>query len=341
MIEKKLFQKIEKGDVYAYRLDNGKGLAAEILSLGGIIRKLEFLGIDVVLGRDDYNTYLHDGSYFGALIGRNSNRIANGRFELNQKTYTLAKNDGENNIHGGIDGFNTKIWDVKMQDGEEPKLILTTDAKDGEEGYPGNVKVKVTYTLTKNNAIAIHYEGESDSDTILNMTNHSYFNLNGHKSGSVRNHTLWLDCSFYTPVSEALIPNGQILSVKGTPFDFTTPKAVGRDIDAKDEQIGCGKGYDHNFVISGSGFRKFAELKGDKTNIKMEAFTDRPGVQIYSGNYIKNEPQCKDGGLYSQNQGICLETQAFPGFTDFAHFAGGFLKKGEKYDTVTEYRFSK
>jgi len=341
MIEKRLFQKIEKGDVYAYTLDNGKGLTAEILSLGGILRKLEFSGVDMVLGREDYNEYYHDGSYFGALIGRNSNRIGGGKFTLNGKEYDLAHNDGENNIHGGIDGFNTKIWNVEEIDGEEPSLVLTTMSKDGEEGYPGNLTVKVTYTLTKENGIVIHYEGETDADTILNMTNHSYFNLNGHKSGNVRNHTLWMNCDFYTPVSKTLVPDGQILSVKGTPFDFTTAKTIGRDIDIKDEQLGYGNGYDHNFVITGSGIRKFAELVGDKSGIKMEAFTDQSGVQIYSGNYVENEPLCKDGGLYDKNQGVCLETQAFPNFTKHAFFPSGFLKKGEKYDTVTEFRFSK
>jgi len=342
MIEKRLFQKISKGDVYAYILDNGKGLKAEILSLGGIIRKLEFVGTDVLLGRDNYETYLHDGSYFGALIGRNSNRIEKGEFKINGKQYNVIKNDGgKNNIHGGTDGFNTKIWNAEAVDGEEPKLILTTVSEDGEEGFPGKVNVKVTYTLTKENAISIHYEGESDQDTILNMTNHSYFNLNGHTSGSVRNHTLWMDCDFYTPITENVVPDGTIISVKDTPFDFTTPKKVGQDIDSKHEQIVLGLGYDHNLIINGTGYRKFAVLTGDISGITMECYTDRPAVQLYTGNYVVNEPECKDNAKYEKNQGLCLETQVFPNFTKYAFFPGGILKKGEKYDTITEYKFYK
>ena len=343
MIEKRLYEKLEIGDIYAYTLDNGKGLTAEILSLGGIVRRLCYNGTDVVLGRDSYKNYIYGGGYFGALIGRNSNRIEDAEFELNGKKYILNANevDDNNNLHGGNKGFNSKIWDAEEADGAEPSLILTTYSKDGEEGFPGNVTVKVTYTLTADNAIVIHYEGESDSDTVLNLTNHCYFNLNGHDTGSVRNHLLQMDCDFYTPITERGVPDGTVLSVKNTPFDFTAPKEVGKDIESDNEQLKFGMGYDHNFVINGRGFRKFAVLTGDMSGIKMEAYTDLPGVQIYTGNFLDNEAECKDGACYYKNQAICLETQVFPNFTKYSHFPSGFLKKGEKYDTVTKYKFSK
>lgn len=343
MIEKRFFQKTEKGDVYSYILDNGRGLKAEILNLGGIVRSLVFDGVDVVLGRDDYQKYLYANGYFGAIIGRNSNRIEDCKFEIGGKEYRIAANDSgrNNNLHGGIEGFNAKIWNVAEKDGDEPSLVLKIFSKDGEEGFPANVNVKVTYTLTRENALKIHYEGDTDGDTVMNLTNHSYFNLNGHASGDIKGHKLWLGCKFYTPITENVVPDGRVLSVSGTAFDFTEPKTVGRDIDDADEQLKFGTGYDHNFVIDGMGMRKFAVLVGDKSGIKMEAFTDLPAVQLYSGNWIADTPDGKDGAVYGNNDALCLETQVFPNFLKYSHFPGGYLKKGEKYDTVTEYRFSR
>jgi len=341
MIEKRLLQNTTKGEVYSYLLDNGKGLKAEILNLGGIVRRLIFDGVDVVLGRDDYQKYLRDGAFFGAIIGRNSNRIENCHFEINGKEYALSANDNgrNNNLHGGKEGFNTKFWDVEEKDGSEPSIILKIVSKDGEEGFPANAYVTVTYTLTAENSLKIHYEGTADGDTVMNMTNHCYFNLNGHDSGDIKNHILWFDCDFYTPVTKTLVPDGSVLSVSGTAFDFTVPKTIGRDLDDDDIQMTLEAGYDHNMVINGRGFRKFAVLEGDKTGIKMEAFTDLPGVQFHSGNFI-DEDAGKDGAIYEIYQGVCLETQVFPNFTRYSHFPGGYLKKGEKYDSVTEYRFS-
>ena len=343
MIEKVFFNKIEAGDIYAYNLDNGKGLKAQILNLGGIVRKLVFDSVDVVLGRDDYQKYFLGGGYFGALIGRNSNRIEDAKFEINGKEYKVFANEAarNNNLHGGKVGFNAKFWDVTELDGVEPALILKLSSPDGEEGFPANAEITVTYTLTKDNALKIHYEAIADGDTIMNLTNHSYFNLNGHTSGDIKNHTLWLDSDFYTPITEKGAPDGQVLKVSGTVFDFTAPKTIGRDIEAADEQLKFGTGYDHNFIINGRGMRKFAVLEGDKTGIKMEAYTDLPAVQLYTGNWTADTPEGKDGAIYGERQGVCLETQVFPNFTKFSYFPDGFLKKGEKYDTVTEYRFIK
>lgn len=342
-ITKKLFGNINGAEVYAYTLDNGKGLSAEIMTRGGTILRLVYDGVDTVLGRASLENYLEDGTYFSALIGRNSNRIEDCEFELNGKTYKVTENEAKrhNNLHGGFNGFNTKIWNAEPIDGDEPKLVLTTTSADGEEGFPANVSVKVTYTVTADNSLKIHYEAETDGDTLMNMTNHAYFNLNGHESGDTRNHTLWMGSSFYTPITDRGIPDGSVLTVKGTAFDFTGGKKLGDNWDLSKEQMGIANGYDHNFVLDGRGFRKFAELKGDKTGIKMECYTDLPGVQIYGGNGVDDSIACKDGAHYGAYQGVCLETQVFPNFTKFSHFPGGYLKKGEKYDTVTEYKFSK
>ncbi|MDP4132768.1 MAG: aldose epimerase family protein, partial [Bacillota bacterium] len=212
-IIKEYFGKIGEKDVYNYKMDNEMGLTAEIISYGGIIKNLTYKGVDVVLGRDNLDEYTRNDGCFGALIGRNSNRIEAAEFELNGKKYTLAKNNGRNNLHGGLEGFNKKVWDSKPVDKKEPSLILTLVSHDGDEGFPGKVKVSVTYTLTKNNSIKIHYEGKSDKDTVLNMTNHSYFNLNGHNSGTAENHTIIMDADFFTPNTEECMPYGEILKV--------------------------------------------------------------------------------------------------------------------------------
>lgn len=342
MISKKHFGTITSGYVTAYTLDNGCGLSAEILDLGGIVRKLIFNGTDVVLGRDNAEDYVGDPTYFGALIGRNSNRIEDAKFTLNGKEYILALNDnGVNNLHGGNNGFTSKIWDAKAVDADEPQLVLSLFSPDGEEGFPGNANVTVTYTLTKENSLKIHYEATSDADTVFNMTNHSYFNLNGHADGDIAGHSLELSCSFFTPGKDTCVPDGSVLSVSGTPFDFRTAKPVGQDINSPAEQIQKFLGYDHNFAIDGFGYRKCATLCADKSGIVMEVFTDRPAVQLYTGNYVDVAIPGKDGCAYVKHQGLCLETQVFPNAMKYSHFPSSILKKGEKYDTTTEFKFSK
>lgn len=338
-INKIKFGESSEGVVYAYILTNKNGLIAEILNYGGIIRKLIYKNIDVVLGRDTFEEYLNNEGYFSALIGRNSNRIKNSEFELNGKIYKLFANDSKNNLHGGKVGFDKKIWDAEIIDDEEPSLVLSIVSPDGEEGFPGTVNVKVTYTLTNDNSLKIHYEGETDADTVLNMTNHAYFNLNGHSGGTIDNHSLWLDSNFYTPNSNECIPTGEVLSVKNTPFDFITKASIGSKFQSSHEQIKKFGGFDHNFALNGRGFRKFGEFEGDKTGIIMEMYTDQSGVQVYSGNAIEEGRVCKDGVIYSKHHGICFETQAFPNAMEFSHFPGMILRKGEKYDTVTSYRF--
>lgn len=338
-IKREEFGTLNGEKVYLFKMDNKNGLYAEILSLGGIIKKLEYRGVDVVLGRDTLEEYQDNDGCFGTLIGRNSNRIENAEFELSGKTYKLFKNNGEANLHGGKEGFDKKVWKAKAVDKKEPSLILSYTSPDGEEGFPGKVSVRVTYTLTEDNSIKIRYEGKSDANTILNLTNHTYFNLNGHSSGELKEHYLTLDAPFYTPNTDACIPTGEIQSVTGTPFDFTSEANVEERFESTHEQITKFGGFDHNFALSGKGYRKIGTLTSRKTNIAMEMYTDQKGVQIYSGNFIEAERICKDGAVYDKHHGICFETQAFPNFTKFAHFPDGFLKKGEKYDTVTAYKF--
>ncbi len=325
-------------EVFAFTLSN-KELKAEIITLGGIITKLIYKDTDVVLGRDTLKEYEENRGCLGALIGRNSNRIENSEFELNGKIYKLYANNGRNNLHGGKIGFDKKVWDAEIADGDEPSLILRLTSPDGEEGFPGEVKVKVTYTLTNDNAIKIHYEGETNQDTVLNMTNHSYFNLNGHNSGVVDGHKLWLDSGFYTPNTDECMPYGEIHSVKGTPFDFSTDETMGERFKSDFGQIKMFNGFDHNFAISGSGYRLAARLTGDKTGIQMEMYTDCKGVQIYTANALNSERVCKAGAVYGVHHAVCLETQDFPNNLKFSHFPSSVLRKGEKYDTTTTYKF--
>ncbi len=341
MITKRFFGKSGGKDVFAYELANkDKSLKAEIITYGGILRTLVYNGTDVVLGRDTIEEYENNAGCFGALIGRNSNRIFGGEFSLNGKKYTLAKNDnGVCNLHGGNIGYNKRVWDAKEVDGDEPSLVLSLFDPDKTEGFPGNVNVKVTYTVTCDNQLKIHYEAESDADTVINLTNHSYFNLNGHASGNAGNHTFKMEASFYTPNTKDCYPYGEILSVEGTPFDFRKEKKLSDGLNADFEQIKMFNGFDHNFVLDGSGYRKYAVVTGDISKITMECYTDLPGVQLYTGNGIEQGRVCKEGALYDTHGGFCLETQKFPNATNIPFFPSIFVKKGEKYDTVSAYKF--
>lgn len=326
-------------EVRAYNLCNAKGLSAQILNYGGIITRLVFKGTDVVLGWDNFSEYVNNKGCYGAIIGRTANRIENAEFEIDGKLYKLCPNRGTNNIHGGPDGFNKRIWDVECVDEEEPSVILSLISPDGDQGFPGELSVKVTYTLTNENALRIYYEGQSDKDTIINMTNHAYFNPNGHESGSVENCRLWLASSFYTTSTAEGLTTGSILPVDGTPFDFRKEKTIAENLSIKHEQIDLFDGYDHNFVLDGRGLRKAALLTGDKTGISIEMYTDRPGVQVFMPPR-KFDGKEKDGAQYCRYNAICLETQAFPNSMKYSHFPSIILRAGEKYETITEYKFN-
>lgn len=329
--------------VYSYLLDNGSGLAGEILNYGGIIRSLYVtdkngVKTDVVLGRENFADYLHNDGYLGALIGRHANRIANSEFVLNGEKYTVGANEGKNSLHGGNIGFDKKIWDAEAIDGAEPMLILTLISPDGDEGFPGQLKIKVVYSFTENNALKIEYTAVSDKDTVVNLTNHAYFNLAGHESGPVDSQMLQINSSFYTPNDHECMPTGEVHSVAGTPFDFRTPKPIGSDIDSDFEQIEMFGGYDHNFAIDGRGYRLAAVASCMSNGITMEVYTDKPAVQLYTSNGL-HEGIYKNNTRYNIHQAFCLETQYFPNAMAHSHYPSPILKAGDEYNFTTEYRF--
>lgn len=332
--------------VSLYTLTNKNGLSVSITNLGG--RVVSFMvpdkdGIltDVVLGYDSVGTYLKKGEpFFGALIGRYGNRIGKGKFTLEGKEYQLQLNDGVNTLHGGTDGFYNKVWDAR-QDGQ--KLELTYVSADGEAGYPGKLDVKVVYTLTDDNGLQIDYTATTDKTTIVNLTNHAYFNLNGEGNATILDHELMIAADAITPVDSTLIPTGELMPVKGTAFDFNVAKTIEKDIDKQEEQLKFGKGYDHNFALkTNDGKTPIATLKSTVTGIKMEVYTTEPGLQFYSGNFLTGETKDGKGGkAYAYRSALCLETQHFPDAPNHANFNSTVLKPGQTYQTSTTYKFSK
>ncbi len=333
--ETKLFQLANKNGAKLYVTNYG----ARIVSL--IVPSRDHILTDVVLGYDSLKSFQKKGEpFFGAIIGRYGNRIAKGKFSLAENTYQLQLNDGVNTLHGGTDGFYAKVWDAKQLDGQH--LEMSYFSKDGEAGYPGNVNVKVVYTLTDDNSVKIDYSATTDKETILNLTNHAYFNLNGEGDGSILDHKLHIDADGYTPVDQTLIPTGKIEPVKGTPFDFTTPKVIGKDIEAANEQLKSGKGYDHNFVLNkNDGSTPVASVRSFKTGIVMNVYTTEPGLQFYSGNFLTGaDKDGKGGKSYPFRSAFCLETQHFPDSPNQPNFPSTVLKPGQTYTTSTTYKFA-
>lgn len=345
-ITKSLYGTLSSGEaVYEYTLDNKKGISAQILTYGGIIKNLYVtdrngVKTDVVLGRDTIEDYLKNDGFLGAAIGRHANRIAGGEFELNGKTYHVGVNEGRNSLHGGNIGYDKRVWAAEESGTEsEPSLVLKLTSKDGEEGFPGTVEITMTYTITADNALNINYKAVSDKDTVLNLTNHSYFNLAGHDSGNIYNQILQINSGFYTPNDDECMPTGEVLSASGTPFDFRTPKPIGRDIKADFEQIKKFGGYDHNFAIEGRGFRLAAVAGCEENGITMEVRTDKPAMQLYTSNGLSEGDMYKNGAHYGVHQAFCLETQYFPNAMAHSHYPSPILRKGETYDFTTEYKF--
>jgi aldose 1-epimerase len=332
-----------------YTLKNAHGLEADVITWGAIVTRLvvpDRTGTpgDVVLGFDTLDGYLKEHPYFGAIVGRYGNRIAKGRFTLNGKTYTLATNNGPNSLHGGLKGFDKQVWTarpVTAADGQAVELSYVS--KDGEEGYPGTLTARVTYTLTNSNALRIEYDLTSDKDTVANVTNHSYFNLAGQGTGDILSHEAMINADRFTPVDETLIPTGELRPVAGTPFDFRTPMPIGSRITATDEQIKFGKGYDHNFVVNGeAGSLRHAVRVTEKTSGRvMEVYTTEPGVQFYTGNFLDGSLRGKGGKVYAFRNGFCLETQHFPNSPNTPSFPTTVIRAGEHYKSQTEYRFPK
>jgi len=337
-----------KGDsIKKYTLTNKNGMKVEVINFGGIITSLTAPDRngkyeDVVLGFTKPEGYFNGNPYyFGALIGRYGNRIANAKFSLEGKANEIDKNDGPNSLHGGKEGFHTRFWNIEpVKDAKFPTLKLTYTSADGEEGYPGKLTTTVFYTLTDDNALEISYEAETDKPTVVNLTQHSYFNLSGNFTKTITDHELQINADHFLPVNETLIPTGEQKAVKGTPFDFTVSKSIGKDINADDDQLKKGKGYDHNWILNGKGLRSIAKVYHQGTGRLMEVFTDEPGVQFYSGNFLDGKFDTKTGGKNEFRTGFCLETQHFPDSPNQPSFPSTELKPGQKYQSKTIYKFS-
>lgn len=329
-------------DIFAYTLDNGKGLRAEIINYGGIVTKLitkdkSGSDVDVVLGRSSLDDYLKNDGYIGAAIGRHANRIMKGSFIINGIEYNVGINENANSLHGGIVGFDQKVWNAITVE-QDNAVVLSYVSADGEEGFPGELKVFIKYTVTDDNALRIEYTAISNKDTVCNLTNHSYFNLSGHESGSINNQILQINSNFYTPNDKEGMPTGEVLSVSGTPFDFRVPKPIGQDINADFEQIQMFGGFDHNYAICGKGFRIAAKAQSLETGITMEVYTNQPAIQLYTVNALPQGVK-KDDKEYNIHDAFCLETQVFPNAMAHSHYPSPFLAKGDLYEHVTEYKF--
>ena len=343
------FDKTPDGrDVDIYTLKSKGGAEARVISYGGIVVSLKVPDregrlADVVLGFDDLDGYRGAGStYLGALIGRYGNRIARGRFTLDGVEYRLATNNGPNHLHGGVVGFDKVLWAVRpLKARGGSALELTYVSRDGEEGYPGNLSVRVVYTLTDANELRIDYDATTDKDTVVNLTNHSYFNLAGEGSGNILGHLLTLDSDRFLPTDPTSIPTGELRPVAGTPFDFTKPTAIGARIETDDEQLKWAKGYDHTYVVRGrmGTLRRAARVEEPKTGRVMDVWTTEPGVQLYTGNYL-NGLAGKGGHTYDFRTGFCLETQHYPDSPNKPDFPSTVLRKGGRYRTTTVYKFS-
>src|SRR5216684_227745 len=331
-----------------FTLTNAHGLEAKITNYGGIVVALRVpdrTGAfdDVVLGFDNLAAYQKSTPYFGALIGRYGNRIGKGRFTLNGVEYKLAINNGENSLHGGVKGFDKVVWNAKSRKTMNgPALELTYLSRDGEEGYPGNLSVEVIYTLTNHDELKIDYFATTDKDTVVNLTHHSYFNLAGQGNGDILNHRLFVNAARFTPTDAGSIPTGELRSVRGTPFDFTRATTIGARINQDYEQLRLGKGYDHNFVLNGKigTLRRVARVSESTSGRAMEVWTTEPGMQLYSGNFLDGTLTGKDGKVYQQRYGFCLETQHYPDSPNKPKFPTTVLRKGDRYHTITIYKFS-
>ncbi|MDB6037545.1 MAG: mro, partial [Verrucomicrobiales bacterium] len=338
-IQKSSFGKTAAGEVVdLFTLTNGRGLTVKITTFGGIVTELKTpdrngMSGDIVLGFDNFEQYAKGHPFFGAIAGRYANRIAKGKFSLDGKEYHLPINNGPNSLHGGLKGFDKKIWKAEpLETAEGPLLRLSYFSADGEEGYPGNLNVMVTYTLTQKNELRIEYSATTDKATPINLTNHSYFNLAG--SGNVLDHELMMDADHYTPVDETLIPSGEIKSVKGTPLDFTKAKTIGRDISQTPDYI---KGYDHNFVLNNGGksLTFCARASDPKSGRIMEIYTTEPGVQLYTGNNLNGSITGINGVKYEKHAGFCLETQHYPDSPNHPNFPTTILRPNEKFQSTT------
>lgn len=348
-ITKNIFGITPDGEkVERYTLINENGVEVDIITYGGIITSLKApdkngVAEDVVLGYNRFAQYLDKSPYFGSIIGRYGNRIAKGKFSIGDKEYNLALNNGENHLHGGLKGFDKVLWKASVEKGSDfASLKLSYLSKDMEEGFPGNLNVTVTYILTNDNSLKMLYEATTDKKTIVNLTNHAYFNLSADFSQTILDHEVTINADRYLPVDETLIPTGELASVEGTPFDFRKPKAIREDIGKENDQLTIGGGFDHCWVLNdqNSGVRLGATVYHPATGRVLEVFTDQPGVQFYSGNFLDGTLPAKNGGTYGQRSGFCLETEHYPDSPNKPDFPSVVLSPGETYNSQTVYRFS-
>lgn len=330
-------------EITAYEISNTKGMCAKVINYGAILVSLKVPDKsgkveDVVLGYDKLEDYYVNSSFFGAVIGPNANRIGNARFTLDGVTYILDKNDGENNLHSHIEkGYHKAVWSAETG---ENSVTFTLGDVDGNMGFPGNRSYAMTYSLDEENRLTLHYHGGSDKNTIINFTNHSYFNLNGHNAGSIENHVLQINASYYTPAVSGSIPTGEIAPVAGTPMDFTQPHAIGERINESFDQLVMAGGYDHNWVIDNwdGEIQQIAEVTAKGTDRVMRVYTNLPGVQFYAGNFIQ-PTKGKGETVYGARNGMCLETQFFPDTANKPNFPSAVFGPGKEYDSVTVYQF--
>ena len=348
MITKELFGKLADGrEVFLYTLRNSQGASVKIMSLGATIVSINVPDkngalADVVCGYDDVDSYLNNSGYQGAIIGRYGNRIKNSCFTLDGKEYKLYNNERSNHLHGGKEGFDKKIWDAKTWEiGNISYIEFSYVSADMEEGYPGNLNVKVLYSFDNDNVFTINYKATTDKKTVLNLTNHAYFNLGGYESGRIENHSLWIDADKVSIVDSELIPTGEDLMVENTPFDFRKEKLIGQDIEADYELLRLGQGYDHNFILNADGtIKHIATLKDTKSERAMKVYTNQPCVQIYCANCINEEESpFKNGVAQKKRCAVCLETQHSPDAPNHSNFISTELNVGELYDYTTVFKF--
>ncbi|HEY6766765.1 MAG TPA: aldose epimerase family protein [Candidatus Sulfotelmatobacter sp.] len=345
-VQKQSFGQHNGRPIYLFTLTNSHGLELKAMNYGGIIVSLRVPDrkgqlADIVLGHDAFEGYVPNPPFLGAIIGRYANRIANGTFTLDSKKYTLEKNNGPNTLHSGTNGFDKQVWDGEPMKGKSA-IVFTYLSKDGESGFPGNLKVKVSYTLNDENELVVDYEATTDQSTVINLTQHSYFNLSGEGSGDILNTEMQLNASRFTPVDDNLIPTGELRPVKGTPLDFTTPMKIGARIDDKYDQLVLARGYDHNFVIDrkGTGLELVARAYDPASGRVLEVSTTQPAVQFYTGNFLDGTVTGKKDHVYNRRNAFCLETQHYPDSPNHPDFPTTTLRPGETFHSQTVFKFS-
>ncbi len=336
-MQTKFFAYHSDGEAHLYTLKNKNDTRLAVTDAGAAVVSLIYRGVDVALGWEKGEDYKSNPGSLGATVGRNANRIAGGRFRLNGETIQLAKNDGENNLHSGPDAYKKRLW--QTVEANDERITFLMDSPDGDQGLPGHMRLFASYELNNEDIVTLSYRAVSDQDTILNPTNHTYFNLNGQDSGDARDHILRIYAKSFTPSDTGLIPTGEIAPVEGTPLDFQYAHAIGRDMDLRDPLLAAAKGYDHNYCLWGTGLRTAAELRGDKSGILLTVLTDRPGVQLYTANTFSARGG-KNGAEYRPYCAVCLETQAWPDAVNHPDFPSTVLKAGETFFSRTIWRFS-